>query len=646
MTTTSIEARRPVWRGLIGFNLLTAIALGIGGFFLGAWIGGKMAVGHDYLIGTDQNDVGVFMGFLFGTIGWLAGLGFFNYPLARLAGRPPLSAAREDGTFVVPDETLRQHEGAGIGRYFRLCTDHKVVGIQYFFGVGIFFFIGGLNAMLIRTELLHPTEHAWPAGQYISLVGLHGTMMIMMTSAFILGPFGNYLVPLMIGARRLAFPRIEALTFWLVPLAGLVLLSAIAWNGFPTGWTGYAPLADEARAGMDAYIFAFILIAISLAGVGINLLTTILTMRAPGLTWSRLPIFVWGALATSFLMVLAAPVLVATMLMGLMDRAANTSFFIASGGGSPYLYENLFWFFGHPEVYILALPGFGIVLEILPVFARKPLWGYRLAVAGMLGVAFLSFMVWQHHLFVSGMNASLRPFYMLTTELISIPTGFIFLNALGTLWRGRIRYTVPMLFALAFFFNFMIGGMSGIFLSDVPSDVTTHGSYFVMAHFHYTIMGGLVFAFFAAAYYWLPKMTGVTLNEKLGKVHFWLMFVFFNLTFFPLFAAGFLDMPRRVSTYAPHLQILNDFVSASAFVLGFSMLVFIANLVWSLVFARLPAETNPWRSRSLEWQVATPVPVHNFDRIPVVTAGPYEYGVPNALPVADLGAGAVAVAGK
>jgi cytochrome c oxidase subunit 1 len=292
------------------------------------------------------------------------------------------------------------------------------------------------------------------------------------------------------------------------------------------------------------------------------------------------------------------------------------------------------------------LPGFGIVLEILPVFSRKPLWGYRLAVAGMLGVTFLSFMVWQHHLFVSGINASLRPFYMLTTELISIPTGFIFLNAMGTLWRGRIRYTVPMLFALAFFFNFLIGGMSGIFLSDVPSDVTTHGSYFVMAHFHYTIMGGLVFAFFAATYYWLPKMTGVTLNETLGKIHFWLMFVFFNLTFFPLFAAGFLNMPRRVSTYAPNLQTLNDFVSVSAFCLGFSMLVFIGNLIWSLVFKRAPVAENPWRSRSLEWQVATPPPVHNFDRIPVITAGPYEYGDPDALPVADLRPSPVAVAGR
>ncbi len=631
MSATAIAVHRPFWRRLIGFNMLTGLALGIGGWFLGSWIGGQIAVGHDYLEGTNQNDVGIFMGYLFAVIGWLVGLGFANYPLGRLLGRPP---------------TLRAEETGGWTRYFKLCTDHKVVGIQYLFGVGIFFFIGGLNAMLMRTELLRPVEQPWPAGQYLSLVSLHGTMMIMMTSAFILGPFGNYFVPIMIGARRMAFPRIEALTFWLVPASGLILLSAIAFGGIPTGWTGYAPLSVEARAGMDAYVMAFILIAISLTLVGLNLMATIVTMRAPGMSWTRLPIFVWGTLSTSILMVLAAPVLVAVMTMVLMDRTANTSFFLASAGGSQYLYENLWWFFGHPEVYILALPGFGIVLEILPVFARKPLWGYRLAVAGMLGVTLLSFMVWQHHLFVSGMSSGLRPFYMLTTELISIPTGFIFLNAIGTLWRARIRFTVPMLFALAFFFNFLIGGLSGVFLSDVPSDVTTHGSYFVMAHFHYTIMGGLVFAFFAAVYYWLPKMVGVTLNETLARVHFWLMFVFFNLTFFPLFAAGFLNMPRRVSTYAPSLQGLNDFVSVSAFLLGFSMLIFIANLVWSLVFARIPALANPWASRGLEWQVPTPVPVENFERIPVITSGPYEYGVPDALPVADLAPGAVAVAGS
>jgi cytochrome c oxidase subunit 1 len=343
--------------------------------------------------------------------------------------------------------------------------------------------------------------------------------------------------------------------------------------------------------------------------------------------------------------VLASPVLLATLLFVLMDRAANTSYYLASQGGSPYLYENLFWFFGHPEVYILALPGFGIVLEILPVFARKPLWGYRLAVAGMLGVAFLSFFVWQHHLFVSGINSSLRPFYMLTTELISIPTGFIFLNAMGTIWLARMRYTVPMLFSLAFFFNFLIGGLSGIFLSDVPSDVTTHGSFFTMAHFHYTIMGGLVFAFFAGIYYWLPKMTGVELNETLGKIHFWTAFVFFNSTFLPLFAVGMLGMPRRTATYAQHLQFLNDWVSVSAFLLGGSMLVFIGNFVYSLLVARVPAAANPWMARSLEWQLPTPVPVWNFDRPVRILSGPYDYGDPAAPPVMELGPPTVPAAG-
>ena len=275
-----------------------------------------------------------------------------------------------------------------------------------------------------------------------------------------------------------------------------------------------------------------------MALLGLNMMATIITMRAPGLTWSRLPIFVWSVFATSILMVLAAPMLIATLLMAALDRTIDTSFFIAGGGGSSYLFQNLFWFFGHPEVYILALPGFGIVLELLPVFTRKPLWGYRLAVSGMLGVSLLSFFVWQHHLFVSGINADLRPFYMLSTEIISIPTGFIFLCFMGTLWKARTSFSVPMLFCLAWAFNFLIGGLSGVFLSDAPSDTDTHGSFFVMAHFHYTIMGGLIFTFFAAIYYWVPKMTGLRFNERLAKWHFWLMFVAFNSTFLPLFALG------------------------------------------------------------------------------------------------------------
>jgi cytochrome c oxidase subunit 1 len=608
-------------RQLVGYNIIWGVIGGIVGYIVGHWIGTKIGNNIVAQQETDQDDVAIFLGMALATFGFLGGLGFLSYPLQRMLGKPA---------------TLREREEIGPWRYFRLCTDHKVVGIQYLVAVLFFFFVAGFNAMMIRSELTSDNATLINSGNYLTLVGLHGTMMLMMMSAGVLGPLGNYLVPLMIGARRMAFPRVEALTLWLTVLAGVVLLSAIALGGFPTGWTGYAPLADEARGGIDAYLFSFGLIGISLALVGINIMTTVITMRAPGMTWNRIPIFVWGLVTTSILAVLAAPVLAAAIVMVTLDRTADTSFFLPSQGGSPFLWDNLFWFFGHPEVYILALPGFGIVLEILPVFARKPLWGYRLAVSGMFGVALLSFMVWQHHLFVSGINANLRPFYMFTTELISIPTGLIFLNAMGTLWRAKIRFTVPMLFSLAFFFNFLIGGISGVFLSDVPSDVTTHGSYFVMAHFHYTIMGGLVFALMGGLYYWLPKITGFKINEALGKLHFWTMFIFFNLTFFPLFAAGLLGMPRRVSSYNPSLHGLNVFVSVAAFCLGASMLILLVNLVWSLILKREKEVRNPWHALSLEWQLPSPPPVYNFEEIPVINSGPYDYGVPDRVPIANL----------
>ena len=626
MSTTTVEtpspAARPLWRRLIGFNLLTAVILGVGGYYLGWFIGHQVNGGKsfEYQGALDENDLALLLAYVFGVVGFLIGLGFANYPVSRLLGHPA---------------SLREKENEGIGRYFGLCTDHKVVGIQYLCGIGLFFFIGGLNAMLIRTELLHDTPTFVGPGQYLTLVGMHGTMMMGMFTSGILGPFANYFVPIMIGARRMAFPRIESLTFWLLMAAGFILCSTIFFGGFPTGWTGYEPLNDQAVMGMDSYIVFFALVGIAMCLLGVNMMATIITMRAPGLTWSRLPIFIWAVFSTSVLLVLAAPTLVATLAMSALDRTIDTSFFVPGGGGSSYLYENLFWFFGHPEVYILALPGFGIILELLPVFTRKPLWGYRLAISGMLGVSLLSFFVWQHHLFVSGINADLRPFYMLSTEIISLPTGFIFLCVMGTLWKARTTFSVPMLFCMAWTFNFLIGGLSGVFLSDTPSDTTTHGSFFVMAHFHYTIMGGLIFTFFAAIYYWVPKMFGMNFNEKLAKAHFWLMFIAFNSTFLPLFVLGMEGMPRRVNFYEPKFHTLNVWVSVSAFVLGFSMLIFLFNVVYSLIFVREPAESNPWHSKSLEWQVPTPVPVENFpEEIPVFDADPYDYGHP--LP---LGAG-------
>jgi cytochrome c oxidase subunit 1 len=622
-------APRPWWRRpAIHTAILGAVIGYVLGHLLGDWLTGATGAASQYpnVALSDSEDWPIVLGYLLAVVGWLAGLGVFNDIFRQMTGRP--NGYNGNG--------LPQHEASGLARYFRYSLDHKVVGIQYLVGMIVYFCTAGLFAMAIRTELLSPVHHVFTSQVYVEIVGEHGTMMMMLMTSVILGPFGNYLVPLMIGAKRVAFPRIEALSFWLTPMAFLILLSALLLGGFPFGWTGYAPLSIQSTVGADAYAMAFGLMGISMVLAGFNIIVTAICYRAPGMRWSRLPAFVWAMVTTSFLMVLAAPVLVGGMYMLLMDRTAQTAFFTDRLGGSSYLYENLFWFFGHPEVYILALPGFGIVSEIIPVMCRKPLFAYKVMAAGMVGVGLLSFFVWQHHLFDSGINPDMRPLFMLTTELISIPTGFIYLVALGTFWKAKIRYTVPMLFAIGMYFNFLIGGVSGVFLSDVPADTTEHGSFFVMAHFHYTIMGGLIFAFMGGLYYWLPKMMGIKLNKRLGQWQFWLMFISFNSTFLPLFAVGMAGQPRRVFEYARNLQPLNDWVSVSSFVLGFSILLFVINFVWSTVIVRERETGNPWQSRGLEWQVASPPPAGNFDQIPVVLSGPYDYGVKDAQPVADL----------
>jgi cytochrome c oxidase subunit 1 len=609
------EARRRPWWMRPAFHT---------GIVVGHWLGNFLASGYSQVQNSGQNDLAIVLGYVVGTVGWLAGLGVFNDLLRQMAGKP------------VPVLEEEHAAAAGMARYFRYSLDHKVVGIQYLVGMIAYFLTGGLLAMAIRTELLSPSYHVFSSATYTAIVGEHGTMMMMMMSSVVLGPLGNYLVPLMIGSKRMAFPRLEALSFWLTPAAYLVLLSGLLWGGYPFGWTGYAPLSVQATQGADSYAVAFGLMGLSLILLGFNLVVTIICYRAPGMRWSRVPIFVWANLTTGLIMVLAGPVLVGGMYMMITDRTVQTAFFTDDLGGSSYLYQNLFWFFGHPEVYILALPGFGIVSEILPVFCRKPLFGYRVAAAGMIGVTLLSFFVWQHHLFVSGINPDMRPLFMLTTELISVPTGFIYLVAMGTFWKAKIRFTVPMLFALGMYFNFLIGGITGVFVSDAPADTTEHGSFFVMAHFHYTIMGGLIFAFMAGLYYWLPKMMGIRLNQTLGKIHFWTMFIFFNSTFLPLFAVGLAGQPRRVYTYARNLETLNDWVSISSFLLGVSILIFLFNFVMSTVFWRVREVSNPWQSRGLEWQVPSPPPAGNFARVPVVLSAPYDYGDPGAQPVADL----------
>jgi len=609
---------RPGW---LSQHLGTAVIGAVLGYLLGHWLGNVIASGYTYVANSGTNSIANTGGIALGALGWMLGIGALNYPLAKLIGREPAP----------------EFETTSWTRYFRYTADHKVVGLQYVIGVLLFLFTGGLLAMAIRTELLTPTSHVFGPGTYIAIVSEHGTMMMMMATSVVVGPLGNWLVPLMIGARRTAFPRIEAFSFWVFSAGYIVILTALPYGGFPTGWTGYAPLQTQAGGGMISYLAGFALIGMGMMAAGFNLAVTIINYRAPGMTWSRVPIFVWSILATCALLTLATPTLVAAGLFGILDHTAQTAFYVTEHGGSSYLWQNLFWFFGHPEVYIMALPGFGIAAEILPVFTRKPLFAYKVAAAGMVGVALLSFFVWQHHLFQSGINPDMRPLFMLTTELISIPTGFIFLVGMGTLYKAKIRFEVPMLFVLALFFNFLIGGVTGVFLSDVPVNVTVHGGFFVLSHFHYTIMGGLIFAFFGGLYFWLPKMTGKTMNKKLGKIHFWMMFVFFNLTFFPMFLIGLLGQPRRVFEYQQNLQALNDFSSISAFFLGASFLVFVANFVWSIFIRPTPSPANPWDSLGLEWQTANPVPYYNFERIPVVLTDPYHYGESDAPSVADLG---------
>lgn len=624
----AVAPRSRPW--FLGPNLFTALVGGVFGFVLVQWIlghdGGLLTQSGPIHAGWEVNQISL-MAYFAGVFGFFLGLGFLTYPIKWLFGYRP-----------TPEEQAEAYGmGGGVGRYFRLCLDHKVIGIQYLVAVLAFFCIGGFTAMLIRTELLTPNAQLTDPETYLTLVTEHSVTMLIMASSIIIGPFGNYFIPLMIGARRMAYPRIEALSFWLFLLAVLTLPTMFFFGGSQAGWTGYAPLADQMHAGHNAYIITWALAGIGMIASGINILATVLLMRAPGMSWSRLNMTVWSIVVTSILAWLAAPILVAVQLMVAYDRAFLTGLFIPVQGGSAFLYENVFWTFAHPEVYILALPAFGIILDVLPVFARKPVYAYKASVVSMFGIGLLSWFVWQHHLFMSGLTPGLRPFFMFSTEMISFPTGIIFLAGLGTLFGARIRFTTAMLFALAFFPNFLLGGFTGIFVSDVPADVQLHGSYFVQAHFHFVLMGGTLFACFAGIFYWFPKMTGRLMNETLGKIQFWLTFIGFNGTFITLAAVGMMGMSRRYATYEPFLQTTNVVATIFAYVLGISIIPFLINIVISWQWGEIAVE-NPWSSRSLEWLTPTPVPITNFEEIPLIVAGPYTYatGNPNEPPMAIL----------
>jgi len=441
------------------------------------------------------------------------------------------------------------------------------------------------------------------------------------------GPFGNFVVPLMIGARDMAFPRLNALSLWLLVSLIPVLYSAAFLGGIPTGWSGYAPLADQGPAGVDSYLVAIVIFAISSAVAGANILTTVLTMRARGMGWNRTPIFVYGVAASVSLAIPAFPMFMAAEVLLGIDRGMGGNFYVASGGGQPWLYENLFWLMGHPEVYVILIPAVAALMELTTVFARKPLFSFNVAVLSILGIVALSIMVWAHHMFTTGWASNLNGPFMLTTELISIPTGGLFLVLVGTIWRGRIWTTLPMMCTYAMLWNFIIGGVTGIYLSDVPLDFQLHGSMFVTAHFHYTLMGAGLTGAIGALAYWFPKMTGRMLDTTLGFVSFWLVQIGFNVTFLGMFMVGIQGQPRRVVHYSTVFASGNFISSIGAYTIGAGMLILLYAVVSSWRSGAL-ATMNPWGAKTLEWTVPNPIPLENFHVLPVVTEDPYGYGVP------------------
>ncbi len=529
--------------------------------------------------------------------------------------------------------------------------DHKMIGIQFLFTTLFFFFIGGLLALLLRWQLAFPGKPMPILGQvfpdsmmvggvmlpefYNSLFTMHASVMIFFAIIPILvGAFGNFVVPLQIGAPDMAFPKLNMLSYWFFWPGAFVALSGFFMQGgaAATGWTAYPPVSILEPAGQTCWIIAVILVGTSSIMGALNYLTTILNMRAPGMGLFQMPLTTWSIFITSILSLLATPVLTAVMIMLLFDRTLGTHFFLAEGGGHALLYQHMFWFYSHPAVYIMILPGMGIVSDVIATFSRKPLFGYHSMVYALMGIAGLGFIVWGHHMFQSGMNPTVGTSFMLSTMLIAVPSAIKTFNWLGTMWRGSIRFKPPMLNAIAFVSMFVIGGLSGIFMASTPVDIYITDTYFIVGHIHYVLFGGSMFAAFAGIYYWFPKMFGKNLNDFLGKLHFIGTFIFFNCTFFPMHILGVGGHMRRIYdpmqyAHLQHLQPINVFITFSAYLLGAWQLIFVFNIVKTLLWGEKVGR-NPWESNTLEWAAPSPPPHGNFETIPTVYHGPYEYNVP------------------
>ncbi len=501
-------------------------------------------------------------------------------------------------------------------------TDHKRIGIMYMVTTFVFFCLGGIEALMIRLQLGAPNNTLVTPQIYNQLFTMHGTTMIFLFVVPMMAGLANYFLPLMIGARDMAYPRLNALSYWLLLTGGLVFYASLFWNPPEAGWTSYVPLSNALYSpggGQDAWIYLIHLTGISSILGAINFYATVANMRARGMSWGRLPLFVWAMLTYSILIIFAMPVIAAAVTMLLTDRHFGTHFYDPAQGGSPLLWQNLFWFFGHPEVYIMVLPGFGIVSEILPVFARKPIFGYKAIAASTVAIAFLGFLTWAHHMFTAPIPEALLIFVMLSSFFIAVPTGVKMLNWIATLWRGTIEFKTPLLFCAGFIALFLIGGISGVFLAVFPVDWQLNETYFVVAHIHFVLMGGAVFTIFAAIYYWFPKITGRMLSEGLGKLSFWLMFVGFLVTFLIQHVIGLDGMPRRVYEYPDvgNLALYNLISTIGSFVLAVGVIVTIVNVARSLKHGAI-AGPDPWKANTLEWFTSSPPPVNNFDTVPLV----------------------------
>ncbi len=552
-----------------------------------------------------------------GGLGFIAGIGCFDWWFRWLTGR---KVDYDDHSF---------HGASSWRDYFKMNTDHKVIGIQYMGVVLFFLIVAGSLAELVRTELAQSGADIVGGEGFNRLFTGHAALMIFLVLIPAFGGIANYVLPIMIGAKDMAFPKLNALSMWMLPPAGILILIGVMTGGYSSGWTAYVPLAEQGGTGTTLFEVGVQFAGFSSIFTAVNFLVTIITMRAPGMTIWRMPLLVWANATTQALIVFGTPFVAASQFMTMFDRIMGTNFFNWTGGGDVVSYQHIFWFYSHPAVYIMLIPGFGIISEVISTFSRKPIFGYRAIAFSTVAIAVLGFGVWAHHMFVSGMTPWLRIPMMITTMLIAVPTGIKIFSWLGTMWGGRIHLQAPMYWALGFLATFVLGGLSGVFVAILPADIFVTETYYIVAHIHYVFFAGSMFTIFAAIYYWFPKAMGRMMDERLGKWHFWLTFIGFNGTFLPMHWLGVQGMPRRVADYEPRFEHLNLIITLFSSLMVIGTLIFFYNLVKSAMKGA-KAPWNPWRGRTLEWLLPSPPPLFNFDAPPQVVGGPYNYGVEGA----------------